>query len=75
MVYQVHLTKSVVLRPLKSKRTAEVPMQILDIFLLFGAPTFYRVIMAMNLLRVLFLNYKIYDHAEYKIVNGKPRHS
>ena len=38
MVYQDHMTKFVVLRALKSKRAAEVAMQVLDIFLLFGAP-------------------------------------
>ena len=38
MVYQDHMTKFVVLRPLKSKRETDVAMQILDIFLLFGAP-------------------------------------
>ncbi|CAC5365165.1 KRAB-A domain-containing protein 2 [Mytilus coruscus] len=47
MVYQDHITKFVVLRPLKSKWAAEVAMHI---------PTFYRVTMALNLLQVLFLN-------------------
>ena len=32
------MTKFVVLRPLKSKRETDVAIQILDIFLLFGAP-------------------------------------
>ena len=38
MVYQDHLTKFIVLRPLTSKRVAEVAYQLLDIFLMFGAP-------------------------------------
>ena len=38
MVYQDHLTKFIVLRPLTSKRAAEVAYQRLDIFLLFGTP-------------------------------------
>jgi len=38
IVYQDHMTKFVVLRTLKSKRATDVAMQILDIFLLFGAP-------------------------------------
>ena len=38
MVYQCHLTKFVILRPLSSKRASEVAFQLLDIFLLFGAP-------------------------------------
>lgn len=38
MVYQDHLTKFCVLRPLTSKRAAEVAIQLTDIFLLVGAP-------------------------------------
>ncbi|XP_068233399.1 KRAB-A domain-containing protein 2-like [Palaemon carinicauda] len=38
MVYQCHLTKFVILRPLTSKRAAEVAFHLLDIFLLTGAP-------------------------------------
>ena len=38
MVYQDHLTKFCVLRPLKSNRAAEVAFQLADIFLLLGAP-------------------------------------
>ena len=38
MHYQDHFTKFSVLRPLKSKRAAEVAYQLTDIFLLFGAP-------------------------------------
>ena len=39
MVYQDHLTKFVILRALTSKRAAEIADQLLDIFLLFGAPS------------------------------------
>ena len=39
MVYQDHLTKFCVLRHLTSKRVAEVAYQLVDVFLLFGAPT------------------------------------
>ncbi|XP_064098547.1 KRAB-A domain-containing protein 2-like [Macrobrachium nipponense] len=38
VVYQDHLTKFIVLRPPTSKRAVEVTYQLLDIFLLFGAP-------------------------------------
>ena len=38
MVYQCHLTKFCILRPLTSRRAAEVAFQLLNIFLLFGAP-------------------------------------
>jgi hypothetical protein len=37
-VYQDHLTKFVVIRPLTSKKAADVAYQRMDIFLLFGAP-------------------------------------
>ena len=37
-VYQDHLTKSCVFRALTSKFTTEVAFQLMDIFLLFGAP-------------------------------------
>ena len=36
--YQDHLTKFALLRPITSKLAAEVGFQLLDIFLLFGAP-------------------------------------
>ncbi|KAK7101637.1 KRAB-A domain-containing protein 2-like [Littorina saxatilis] len=38
MVYQDHLTKFCVLRPIRSKRAVEVAAQLLDIFLVIGAP-------------------------------------
>ena len=37
MVYQDHLTKFCVLRPIKSKCPTEVAAQLMDIFLLLGA--------------------------------------
>ncbi|XP_041369797.1 KRAB-A domain-containing protein 2-like [Gigantopelta aegis] len=49
MVYQDHLTKFCVLRPLTSKRAAEVAFQLLDIFLLLGAPC---VLQSDNLFRI-----------------------
>ncbi|XP_046560558.1 KRAB-A domain-containing protein 2-like [Haliotis rubra] len=39
MAYPDHLTKFCVLRPLSSKRAVEVAYQLLDIFLLLGAPS------------------------------------
>ena len=39
MVYQDHLTKFCVLRFLTSKHAAEVAYQLMDVFLLFSAPT------------------------------------
>lgn len=37
--YQDHLTKFVVLRPLKTKTASEVAKQLMDIFTLLGAPS------------------------------------
>lgn len=72
LVYQDHLTKFVVLKPLSSKWAAEVAYNLLDIFLLFGAPS----ILHSNNGRE-FCN-KIIECVtqlwpEIKIVNGKPR--
>ena len=39
MVHQGHLTKFCILRPLTSKRASEVAYQLLDIYLLLGAPS------------------------------------
>jgi len=38
MVYQDHLTKFVILRPLTRKRAEEVAYVLIDIFTTFGAP-------------------------------------
>lgn len=38
MVYQDHRTKYCILRPLTSKRVPEAAIQLMDIFLMFGAP-------------------------------------
>ena len=56
MVYQDHLTKFCVLRPLTSKRAAEVAYQLLDIFLLLGAPEILQVTTDRSLLLVLLPN-------------------
>ena len=53
MVYQDYMTNFLVLKPLKSKKATEVVMQILDIFLLFGA--YVRVTMGLNLLLLSYL--------------------
>ncbi|XP_068229782.1 KRAB-A domain-containing protein 2-like [Palaemon carinicauda] len=73
MVYQDHLTKFCVLRPLTSKRAAEVAFQLADIFLLLGAPVILQsdngsefTAQIITELRSLWL--------ELSIVHGKPRH-
>jgi hypothetical protein len=73
MVYQDNMTKFVVLWSLKSKRATDVAMQILDIFLLFGAPHILQsdngvefTVSIISQLKDLW--------PECKIVHGKPRH-
>ncbi|XP_068247997.1 KRAB-A domain-containing protein 2-like [Palaemon carinicauda] len=73
MVYQDHLTKFCVLRPLTSKLAAEVAFQLADIFLLLGAPVILQsdngsefTAQIITELRSLW--------PELSIVHGKPRH-
>ncbi|XP_068228066.1 KRAB-A domain-containing protein 2-like [Palaemon carinicauda] len=73
MVYQDHPTKFCVLRPLTSKRAAEVAFQLANIFLLLGAPVILQsdngsefTAQIINELRSLW--------PELSIVHGKPRH-
>ena len=73
MVYQDHLTKYCVLRPLTSKRAAEVAFQLMDIFLLLGAPQILQsdngsefTASVITELRVLW--------PDLLMVHGKPRH-
>ena len=73
MVYQDHLTKFVILRALTSKRASEVAMQILDIFLLFGAPDILQSDNGAELTANIIGELKNLWH-ECKIVHGKPRH-
>ncbi|CAH2321121.1 KRAB-A domain-containing 2-like [Pelobates cultripes] len=74
LVYEDHLTKFVVLKPLTSKQADVVAYNLLDIFLLFGAP---RILHSNNGRK--FCN-KVLESVtqlwpEIKMVNGKPRHS
>ncbi|XP_071053668.1 KRAB-A domain-containing protein 2-like [Onthophagus taurus] len=74
LVYQDHLTKFVILRPLESKRAEEVAYHLVDIFTTFGAP----VVLQSNNGRE-FCNRIIEElkslWPELKLVHGKPRHS
>lgn len=71
--YQDHSTKFVSLRPLQTKRAAEVASQLLKIFLTFGAP---RILQSDNGRE--FVNHVITEMKqlwpECIIVNGRPRH-
>ena len=60
----------VVLWPLKSKRATDVAMQILDIFLLFGAPNSLQRDNGAEFTASIISQLK-----ECKIVHGKPKHS
>ncbi|XP_071137215.1 KRAB-A domain-containing protein 2-like [Mytilus edulis] len=73
MLYQDHLTKFVILRPLTSKRAYEVAMQILDIFLLFGAPNILQSDNGAEFTANIISELKNL-WPECKIVHGKPRH-
>lgn len=74
LVYQDHLTKFLVLRPLQTKRAEEVAGQLLDIFLLFGAPCILQSDNGREFCNKLIDDLKV-TWPELKIVHGKPRHS
>ena len=72
-MYQDHLTKFCVLRPLSSKRSGEVASQLADIFLLIGVPAILQsdngrefTSCIMEQLRSIW--------PDLKLVHGKPRH-
>jgi hypothetical protein len=73
MVYQDHLTKFVLIRPLTSKRAAEVAYQLMDIFLLFGAPHILRSDNSSEFTAQIISDLKEL-WPELVIVHGKPRH-
>lgn len=74
MNYQDHLTKFVILRPLKTKNAKEIAFNLVDIFTIFGAPAILhsdngrefvnKIIIAINEM-----------WGDIKIVHGKPRNS
>lgn len=73
MVYQDHLTKFVVLKPLKFKKVDEIAENLIEIYTLFGAPAILQSDNGKE-----FVN-EVIDkiHADWphvKIVHGKPRH-
>ena len=73
MVYQDHLTKFCVLRPLTSKRAAEVAYQLLDIFLLFGAPCILQSDNGSEFTAQIIVELKEL-WPDLVLVHGKPRH-
>ncbi|XP_076042016.1 uncharacterized protein LOC143025919 [Oratosquilla oratoria] len=73
MVYQDHLTKFCVLRPLTSKRAAEVAYQLLDIFLLLGAPEILQSDNGSEFTASVITELKLL-WPDLVMVHGKPRH-
>ena len=73
MVYQDHLTKYCVLRPLTSKRAAEVAFQLMDIFLLLGAPQILQSDNGSEFTASVFTELKVL-WPDLLMVQGKPRH-
>ncbi|XP_041378019.1 KRAB-A domain-containing protein 2-like [Gigantopelta aegis] len=73
IVYQDHLTKFCILRPLTSKRASDVAYQLTDIFLMFGAP---HVLQSDNgsEFAAAVVNELIELWTELVIVHRKPRH-
>lgn len=73
MVYQCHLTKFVIQRPLTSKRAAEVAFQLLDIFLLFEAPANLQSDSGSEFTAQVITELKQL-WPQLKLVHGKSRH-
>jgi len=74
LVYQDHLTKYVLLKPLIHKRAEEVAYILLDIFTTFGGPCILQSDNGREFVnKVIEKLCSMWD--ELKIVDGKPRHS
>ncbi|XP_041367023.1 KRAB-A domain-containing protein 2-like [Gigantopelta aegis] len=73
MVYQDHLTKFCILRPLTSKRASEVAYQLLDIYLLLGAPSILQSDNGSEFTAQVITELK-QMWPDLVIVHGKPRH-
>jgi len=72
--YQDHLTKFVILRPLKSKRAEEIAYNLLDIYTTFGAPAILQSDNGREFVNSTITElHNMWD--DVKIVHGKPRHS
>ena len=72
MVFQDNLTKFCVLRLLTSKRAAEDAYQLMDVFLLFGAPTILQSDNGSECTANIIIELKLWPDME--LVHGKPRH-
>ena len=73
LVYQDHLTKFVILCPIKNKTAVEVSSTLLDIFCLIGSPHILEVIMAeFKNANLAVMIRELWPGCT--IVNGRPRH-
>ena len=73
LVYQDHLTKYCILRPITSKRAAEVAFQLMDIFLLFGSPQILQSDNGSEFTASVITELKLL-WPDLLMVHGKPRH-
>jgi len=74
MNYQDHLTKFVILKPLKTKRAEEITLNLIDIYTIFGAPAILHSDNGHELVNSIITNLNEM-WGGIKIVHGKPRHS
>lgn len=74
MNYQDHLSKFLMLRPLKTKSAAEVSYHLIDIFCIFGAPSILQSDNGREFVNSVIEELTIM-WPQLKIVHRKPRHS
>jgi hypothetical protein len=74
MVYQDHLTKSVLLRSLQSERAEKTAFQLIVIFLTFGAPCVLHSDTGRELVNSVITEISAL-WPQLKIVHGKLQHS
>ena len=73
MTFVNHFSKFCVLRPLTTKRAEEVAANLLDIFLLFGAPAILQSDNGRELVNGVIAELSTL-WPELKLVTGRPRH-
>ena len=73
LVYQDHLTKFCALRAITSKRAAEVAYQLMDIFLMLGAPHILQSDNGSEFTASVITELKLL-WPDLLLVHGKPRH-
>lgn len=71
MNYQDRLTKFIILKPLKTKRSEEIALNLIDIFTTFGAPAILHMNNGLEFVNSIITNInKMWS--DVKIVYGKP---